>query len=66
MATSRKQGKALTEFFENISGSDVFRQECERLEREKGKAEEKARLVFTQKKCLQVPSIMLVFPESPT
>ncbi|CAD7962806.1 unnamed protein product [Amoebophrya sp. A25] len=47
---TRKQGQELTKFFEQISGSDYYREECEKLLREKQQAEETARLKFTEKR----------------
>jgi len=38
-----KQGKELTMFFEKICESDVYKEECDRLQLEKAKADETAR-----------------------
>lgn len=44
-ATAQRQGKELTAFFEQISGSDGFQKEYETLAAEKNKLEEQARLM---------------------
>uniref|UniRef100_A0A7S4VE94 Structural maintenance of chromosomes protein n=1 Tax=Alexandrium monilatum TaxID=311494 RepID=A0A7S4VE94_9DINO len=49
-ATAQRQGKDLTAFFEQISGSEAFRQEYERLAAEKSKKEDNARYLFTKKR----------------
>jgi len=49
-ATASRQGKDLTAFFEQISGSEAFRQEYERLAAEKAKKEDNARYLFTRKR----------------
>ncbi|CAK9000954.1 unnamed protein product [Durusdinium trenchii] len=49
-ATAQRQGKELTAFFEQISGSDAFRQEYDRLATDKTKLEEQARYLFTKKR----------------
>mmetsp|Transcript_78339 Transcript_78339/g.229596 ORF Transcript_78339/g.229596 Transcript_78339/m.229596 type:complete len:1236 (+) Transcript_78339:77-3784(+) len=49
-ATAQRQGKDLTAFFEQISGSETFRQEYERLAAEKSKKEDNARYLFTKKR----------------
>ncbi|CAJ1452034.1 unnamed protein product, partial [Effrenium voratum] len=49
-ATAQRQGKDLTAFFEQISGSDSFRQEYESLASEKNKLEERARYLFSKKR----------------
>jgi len=49
-ATAQRQGKDLTAFFEQISGSEAFRQEYERLVAEKAKKEDNARYLFTKKR----------------
>eukprot|EP00931_Biecheleriopsis_adriatica_P056176 TRINITY_DN33289_c0_g1_i4.p1 TRINITY_DN33289_c0_g1~~TRINITY_DN33289_c0_g1_i4.p1 ORF type:complete len:1232 (+),score=357.23 TRINITY_DN33289_c0_g1_i4:101-3796(+) len=49
-ATAQRQGKDLTAFFEQISGSDAFKQEYERLAAEKAKSEDQARYLFTKKR----------------
>jgi structural maintenance of chromosome 1 len=49
-ATAQRQGKDLTAFFEQISGSEAFRAEYERLAAEKSKKEDNARYLFTKKR----------------
>mmetsp|Transcript_81832 Transcript_81832/g.227946 ORF Transcript_81832/g.227946 Transcript_81832/m.227946 type:complete len:1243 (-) Transcript_81832:110-3838(-) len=49
-AVAHRQGKELTAFFEQISGSEAFRQEYERLAAEKGKVEDNVRYLFTKKR----------------
>mmetsp|Transcript_25012 Transcript_25012/g.71446 ORF Transcript_25012/g.71446 Transcript_25012/m.71446 type:complete len:1248 (-) Transcript_25012:91-3834(-) len=49
-ATAQRQGKDLTAFFEQISGSDAYKQEYERLAAEKAKIEDNARYLFTKKR----------------
>eukprot|EP00971_Amphidinium_carterae_P215867 4284922-Amphidinium_carterae.1 len=49
-ATAQRQGKDLTAFFEQVSGSDAYRQEYERLAAEKSKKEDAARYLFTKKR----------------
>jgi len=49
-ATAQRQGKDLTAFFEQISGSEALRPEYERLAAEKTKREDNARYLFTKKR----------------
>mmetsp|Transcript_53576 Transcript_53576/g.127694 ORF Transcript_53576/g.127694 Transcript_53576/m.127694 type:complete len:1243 (+) Transcript_53576:107-3835(+) len=49
-ATAQRQGKDLTAFFEQVSGSDAYRQEYEQLAAEKAKKEDSARYLFTKKR----------------
>lgn len=49
-ATAQRQGKELTAFFEQISGSEAFRQEYESLSADKTKLEEQARYLFAKKR----------------
>ncbi|CAE7664182.1 SMC1, partial [Symbiodinium pilosum] len=49
-ATAQRQGKDLTAFFEQISGSDAHRQDYDNLAAEKAKLEEQARYLFTKKR----------------
>ncbi|CAE7470690.1 SMC1 [Symbiodinium sp. CCMP2456] len=49
-ATAQRQGKDLTAFFEQISGSDSYRQDYDNLAAEKAKLEEQARYLFTKKR----------------
>jgi len=49
-AVAARQGKDLTAFFEQISGSEAYKQEYEQLASEKAKREENARYLFTKKR----------------
>mmetsp|Transcript_65288 Transcript_65288/g.169650 ORF Transcript_65288/g.169650 Transcript_65288/m.169650 type:complete len:1234 (+) Transcript_65288:116-3817(+) len=49
-AVAQRQGKDLTAFFEQISGSEAFKQDYERLAAEKAKREDNARYLFTKKR----------------
>eukprot|EP00930_Biecheleria_cincta_P061734 TRINITY_DN4729_c0_g1_i1.p1 TRINITY_DN4729_c0_g1~~TRINITY_DN4729_c0_g1_i1.p1 ORF type:complete len:1235 (-),score=374.74 TRINITY_DN4729_c0_g1_i1:275-3979(-) len=49
-AVAQRQGKDLTAFFEQISGSEALRQEYDRLAAEKSKKEDQARYLFTKKR----------------
>ncbi|CAK0857256.1 unnamed protein product [Prorocentrum cordatum] len=49
-ATAQRQGKDLTAFFEQISGSEQLRPEYERLAAAKTKIEDNARFLFTKKR----------------
>lgn len=49
-AAAQRQGKDLTSFFEQVSGSLAFRDEYEKLALEKAQAEDKARNLFTRKR----------------
>eukprot|EP00434_Breviolum_minutum_P006743 symbB.v1.2.005948.t1/scaffold346.1/size246720/17 len=49
-ATAQRQGKDLTAFFEQISGSEAFRQEYDSLAADKTKLEEQARYLFAKKR----------------
>jgi hypothetical protein len=47
---SKFPGLELTRFFEQISGSDDYKEECERLRREKDAADMKTKLLFAEKR----------------
>eukprot|EP00392_Amoebophrya_sp_AT5.2_P009945 g9976.t1 len=47
---TRKQGALLTQYFEQISGSEYYKKECERLALELSNAEQGARLKFAEKR----------------
>mmetsp|Transcript_23018 Transcript_23018/g.66732 ORF Transcript_23018/g.66732 Transcript_23018/m.66732 type:complete len:1247 (+) Transcript_23018:117-3857(+) len=49
-ATAQRQGRDLTAFFEQISGSEAYKQEYESLAAEKAKLEDNARYLFTKKR----------------
>jgi len=49
-ATAQRQGKELTAFFEQISGSEAYRADYERLAAEKAKKEDTARYLFMKKR----------------
>eukprot|EP00927_Polykrikos_kofoidii_P046821 TRINITY_DN4094_c0_g1_i1.p1 TRINITY_DN4094_c0_g1~~TRINITY_DN4094_c0_g1_i1.p1 ORF type:complete len:1245 (-),score=280.69 TRINITY_DN4094_c0_g1_i1:271-4005(-) len=49
-AVAQRQGKDLTAFFEQISGSEAFRHEYDKLAAEKAKREDNARYLFTKKR----------------
>jgi len=49
-SVAHRQGKDLTAFFEQISGSEAFKQEYDRLFSQKNKTEDNARYLFTKKR----------------
>eukprot|EP00931_Biecheleriopsis_adriatica_P114631 TRINITY_DN90554_c0_g1_i1.p1 TRINITY_DN90554_c0_g1~~TRINITY_DN90554_c0_g1_i1.p1 ORF type:complete len:1248 (-),score=332.95 TRINITY_DN90554_c0_g1_i1:339-4082(-) len=52
-ARAQSQGKDLTKFFEQVSGSESFRDEYDRLALEKAKCEDSARNMYTLKRNAQ-------------